>query len=324
MLARVRVKRGLAQGGWRRRLANWGQALFLGGKRVAVGLYQHDCLGLAAQVAYSALFSVFPFLLFVRAVTAYIPGAEKVSDWLLAGLRDLVSQDSRLYQIVEESVFTELGATSVSLLSVGAVLTLWVASGAVMVLIKAINQAYGLPETRPWHKRRVMAVGLSAAGAVLLPVGMLFLVFGSWVGEQISQHFGENSAVHTLWLGLRWPAVFLLLVAVVAALFYLAPSARQRWYAVFPGALFSVGAFIGVSIGLSWFLSQNMFQVRWLTYGVIGTAIVLVFWAFLAGLVMLIGGEINAAVRAAREGDPETEGLLESGRDERDTGSHPR
>jgi len=299
------------------RLRAWGRAFLWGTRTVVGGLYRHDCLGLAAQVAYSTLFSLFPFLLFLRAVTAYIPATDRLGDWLLAGLRDLISTDSRLYQIVEESVFREVGATSVSLLSVGVVLTLWSASSAVMVLIKAVNQAYGLTETRPWHQRRAMAVGLSVAGAVLLPAGMLLLVFGSWIGEQISRHFGGDSVAYALWWGLRWPVVFALLVAVAAAFFYLAPSSRQRWYTVLPGALFSVAAVAGVSVGLSWFLSQSVFQVRWLTYGVIGTAIVLLFWAFLAGLVVLIGGEINAAVRMAKKNRSATaDALIESSRDE--------
>ena len=39
--------------------------------------------------------------------------------------------------------------------------------------------------------------------------------------------------------------------------------------------------------------------MRWLTYGVIGTVIVLLFWAFLIGLVVLVGAQINAVVHRA-------------------------
>jgi membrane protein len=117
--------------------------------------------------------------------------------------------------------------------------------------------------------------------------------------------------------------VFVLLVGALGAFFYLAPSVRQKWYSVLPGALFAVGAIIGASVGLSWFLSQSVFQVRWLTYGVIGTAIVLLFWAFLIGLMVLAGGEINATVRSAVAGRRHSgvapdaaEGLVESPDDE--------
>jgi membrane protein len=299
------------------RLRRYGAGLAEGTRGLAGGIYRHDCLGLAAQVAYSSLFSLFPFLLFLRGLTAYIPGARQLGDMLLAGLRDLVTENSRLYQIVEQSVFEEIGARSAALLSIGVVLTLWSASGAVMTLIKAVNLAYGLEETRSWFKRRPMAAATAIAGAALLPAGVLLLVFGSWIGEQIGKNLGYDSLLHLLWIGLRWPVVFVLLVSGLGLFFYVAPSKRQRWFGVLPGALFSVAAIIGTSVGLSWFLSQSVFQVRWLTYGVIGTAIVLLFWAFLIGLMILVGAEINAAVQRAvlkpREGN---RGLVESPHDE--------
>lgn len=301
----------------RDRLRRHSAGLARGIRGLAGGIYRHDCLGLAAQVAYSSLFSLFPFLLFLRSLSAYIPGAERLGDWLLAGLRDLVSENSRLYQIVEQNLFEEIGARSATLLSVGVLLTLWSASGAVMTLIKAVNLAYGLEETRSWFRRRPMAAGIAIVGAILLPAGVLLLVFGSWISEQIGRHLGYDSLVHTLWVGLRWPVVFILLVGAVGLFFYVAPTRRQRWFGVLPGALVAVAAIIGMSIGLSWFLSQGVFQVRWLTYGVIGTAIVLLFWAFLIGLMILVGAEINAAVhRAVLEARERRRGLVESPHDE--------
>lgn len=295
------------------RLRRFGAGFVRGTKGVAGGLYRHDCLGLAAQIAYSSLFSLFPFLLFLRAVTAYIPATAQLGDWILRGLRELVSEDSKLYEIVRDSVFEEISTTSVTLLSIGALLTLWSASSAIMVGIKAVNGAYGLRETRSWHRRRLMAAGLSIAGVILLPLGILLLTFGSWIGERIGSHMGYGSILYGLWAGLRWPVAFVALVVVVGTFFYLAPSKRQRWYAVLPGALFSVAAIIGTSVGLSWFLSQNLFQVRWLTYGVLSAAIVLLFWAFLIGLMVLVGGEINAAIqREVEAGREASRALIES------------
>jgi membrane protein len=298
-------------------LRRWVRGFGRGVKGVAGGLYHHDCLGLAAQVAYSALFSLFPFLLLLNALVAYIPGGDRVGDWLLGSLRALVSPDSRLYEIVQQNIFVEVGALSAALLSIGAVLTVWSASGAVMVLLKAVNRAYGHEETRSWQKRRAMAAGWSVAGAVIIPIGVLLLVFGARIGNLIGRRVGYDSALHTLWVGLRWPVVFILLVGVLGIFLYLAPSKRQRWYSVLPGALFSVAAIMGVSAGLSWFVSQGVMQVRWLTYGAIGTVIVLLFWAFLIALMVLVGGEINAAVRRTVVAGGETLGdLVESHHDD--------
>jgi len=258
-------------------------------------------VGLASQVAYSALFSLFPFLLFVRAIVAYFPGLDRLGTWFLEALGEVITTDSRLFQIVEENVFAELSAEHAGLLSVGIVLTLWGASGAVMTLINAVNRAYGLKETRSWQRRRLMAAGLAMVGAILFPSGILLLVFGSWAGDRIGQAAEPDSFVHSLWVAARWPGAFLFLVAAMALFFYLAPCVRQKWYSTMPGALFAVGAIMGISVGLSWFLSQSIFRVRWLTYGAIGTVIVLLFWAFLGGFMMLVGAEINAAVRRVVE-----------------------
>jgi membrane protein len=268
-------------------------------KDIFWGLYRQDALGLAAQVAYSALFSLFPFILLLNALVAYIPGTDRAADWLLAGLRNVVSVDSRLYEIVERNVFFEIGALSATLLSVGVILTLWSASGAVMVLIKAIQRAYGLEETRSWQRRRSVSVLWAVAGAVIIPVGVLLLVFGSRIGDLIGERTGVHSPWHLLWIGLRWPVVFLLLVGMLSVFFRHGSSVRHKWYGVLPGAIFSIGAIIAVTQGLSGFLSQRIFEVRWLTYGVIGTVIVLLFWAFLIGLAVLVGAQINAVAQRA-------------------------
>jgi len=305
------------------RLRRGAAGFWRGVKDVAEGVYRHDVIGLAAQISYSALFSLFPFLLFIRALLAYVPGTDTLGAWLLQGLADLVHADSRLYQIVENSIFSELTASSVTLLSVGIVLTLWSSSSAIMVLIKAVNRAYGLEEHRSWHRRRLTAGGLSIVGAVLIPSGVLLMIFGSWIGDVIARETGQGSVFHALWVGLRWPVVFVLLVVVLGAFYFFAPDARQRWYGAVPGSLFAVAGVMASSVGLSWFLGQDLFQVKWLTYGVIGTAIVLLFWGFLIGLMMLIGGEINGAVQKAVERrktlpvEKESDSsLLESARDE--------
>ncbi len=115
-------------------------------------------------------------------------------------------------------------------------------------------------------------------------------MFGSWIGDVIGQKVGFDSGLHALWVGLRWPVVFVILVGALGIFLYLAPSRRQRWYsdAAWRSVLGGT-SIIGVSAGLSWFVSQSVFQVRWLTYGAIGTVIVLLFWAFLIGLMLLVG-----------------------------------
>ena len=278
--------------GWLKRQV---AGLWRGLKEMFWGLYRQDAWGLAQHMAFSAFFSLFPFLLLLYSLAAYFPWTGQIEDWLLGGLRGFVGEESELYRIVSEKVFLEVGALSATLLSVGIILTLWSASGVVMTLLKVIQRSYNLEEDRSWQKRRALAVVWSIAGALVIPAGILLLVWGHRIGNLIGERTGTHSALHLLWIGLRWPALFILLVGLLAVFFRHGSSVRHRWVIVLPGSVFSVGAIIGSTVALSWAISQS-WEVRWLTYGVIGTAIVLLFWFFLVALVFLIGAQMNAVV----------------------------
>lgn len=260
------------------------------------GAARDDCLGLSAQVAYYGLLSLFPFLLFLRSLVPHLPGKGQVVESTLDGLRALVTQDSRLYEIVRDNIVDQLDAGNPTLLSVGIVLTLWSASSAYSVLIKAVNRAYGVGETRSWQHRRLLAVALTLMTAVLLPAGMSLVLLGPTLGGLIGRVTGAGSLVHVAWLALRWPAVFLLLVVPMTIIYYFAPNVRQRPLWVLPGSLFSVGAIIGLSLAFSWFIGLNLFELKWFTYGAIGTVIVILFWMYMMGFAILVGAELNDAV----------------------------
>jgi hypothetical protein len=76
---------------------------------------------------------------------------------------------------------------------------------------------------------------------------------------------------------------------------------EQRWKWITPGSVFAVLGTIAVSLGFSFYV--NNFGSYNKTYGSIGAVIVLLTWLYLTGLMILVGGEINAEIeRAAPEG----------------------
>jgi len=267
------------------------------------GIARDDCLGLAAQIAYYGLFSLFPFLLFLRSLVRHLPGKQQVIQSTLDGLAALVTPESRLYEIVRDNIVEQLNAGSPTLLSVGAILTLWGASSAFSVLIKAINRAYGVGETRSWQRRRLLALGLTLLAAVLVPAGVSLLLLGPRLGDLVA---GATSggALHLAWVILRWPAVFALLVVPMGIIYSVAPNALQKWEWVAPGAFFAAAGIIASSLGFSWFLGLNLFELRWFTYGAIGMVIVILFWMYLVGLAVLVGAEVNDAVGRALRRPP--------------------
>lgn len=108
----------------------------------------------------------------------------------------------------------------------------------------------------------------------------------------------EDPGLPHWWAGmwawyLRWPAVLLLLTAVVTVIYWVAPDVEQRFQFVTPGAFIAVLVWFGASLGFD-FHVRNIGSYDRL-YGSVGTAVVLLYF-FLTSFILLFGVEPNAAI----------------------------
>jgi membrane protein len=66
------------------------------------------------------------------------------------------------------------------------------------------------------------------------------------------------------------------------------------WTWLTPGAVFGVAVMLLTSLGFRLYITH--FANYEATYGALGAMIVLMLWFFLAGLVLLVGSEINVVL----------------------------
>jgi membrane protein len=101
-----------------------------------------------------------------------------------------------------------------------------------------------------------------------------------------------------LWQILQWPIVLGFLLLTFSLIYYLAPDLKtQPWRSVIPGAIVALTLWIVVSFGFRLYL--QFFNTYSVTYGSLGALIVLMLWFYFTGVAILIGGEVNAALRRA-------------------------
>jgi membrane protein len=271
-------------------------------KRVYEEIWTDELLDRAAALSYYFAFALFPALLFLTALLGLLP-VPKLMDQLMAYFYQVLPDDTA--SMLSRTLAEVVRGAGGGLLSIGAVAALWAASSGMASVMAALNAAYEVEDPRPWWKRRLLAVALTLGFSLFTVTGMLLLVFGPKIGQAVAARFGLGHVFTIVWNVVSWPLIMVLVLTAIALVYYLAPAVRQRWQWVTPGSVFALVVWIGVSLGLR-------FYVRWFgnynaTYGSIGGVILLLLWLYVSSLVLLLGAEINSEIEqaAAERGHPE-------------------
>lgn len=247
----------------------------------------------ASALAYQVLFSIFPFIIFLIALLAFL-NIPEFFEWLRNEANALLPA-----QVAGQvdGIIDEVEQPRGGLLSFGILVALWTASAGVRATINALNVAYGVSEGRPVWRRIPLSVLYTLLLAVLLIAATALLIFGpqaiSWLGEQV----GFAQAFVTTWSILRIPLVIVLLMLAVAFVYYAFPDTEQAFLFITPGSVFAVLVWLAASWGFSIYV-QNFADFS-ATYGSIGAIIVLLFYFYISASVLLLGAEINEVIEDA-------------------------
>lgn len=265
------------------------------GKRVVQESMQDDVTGLAAEMSYRFLFALFPMFIVIAAAGSMFAQASGVEDptaELMAMGLDTLPADAR--SVIEGQLNSLLSSTQPGLLSVGLLAALWAGSGGIKAVIKGINRAYDVQETRPFWRANLVALGLTLLMAVAVIGGFLVLVVGQFFVERLATTFGDGGWQQTVVSLARWPIVVLLLIVGMAFLYWAAPNAKLPFRWISPGAVLFVIGWLVATAAFGFYVSNfaNYNQ----TYGALGGVIVLMLWLYLTNIILLVGAELNAVL----------------------------
>jgi membrane protein len=249
-------------------------------------------MGLAQQIAYSALLAFFP------AVVA------------LAGLLSLLHAYDDLQQFlrpVAPKAILELLATfgadtggggSVVALFVGAAGALWAASGAMGAVVKAVNRAWETDETRPFWKLRIVSIVLVLAFAIVTIGLLLLIVLGGTLGDAIATRAHLGGAFRWTWNIARWPIAFAAVVALFSLVYYVAPNKQPRWRYITPGSV--LGGILWLALSGLFALYTSFSDSYTKTYGTLAGGIVLLLWLNYSAWSLLFGAELDSELEKRR------------------------
>jgi membrane protein len=256
-----------------------------------------DCPGLAGQMAYFTLLSLFPLLMSLVAVAGLVmDDPESALRTLTESMQGVLPQEG-MGLLVDYIDRTLRSATS-GVLLFGILATLWAGSTTSYALINAANRAYELRETRPLWK--VWGVSLLMVFCLALLIGALALViFSTETGGYIQRLTGLPDFFLTLWGIMRWVVAFAAVTLVHSILYYMAPSADVPFKWITPGSLTATVLILLSSVALSFYVA-NFGRYDQL-YGPIGAVIVLMLWLYVGSFMIILGVEMNAVLARMAE-----------------------
>jgi len=253
----------------------------------------------AAALTYYGLLSLFPALAALISIVGLVMEPKTVTD-ALTKLVGTASPDAVkvLRGPIEQITANRSRAGIALVISIGA--ALWSASGYIGAFMRASNAIWEVPEGRPFWKLRPLQILVTLVMVLLTAIVTLALVISGPLAKSIGDAIGLGSTAVTVWNIAKWPVLIVIVMAILAVLYYIAPNVqlpKLKW--ISPGSIFAVIIWIVASALFAFYVAN--FGSYNKTYGSLAGVVVFLLWLWITNNAILLGQEFNAELERTRE-----------------------
>ena len=255
---------------------------------------------LAAALTYFAVLAIFPGLIALLALVGVFGQADESIDLIMEILAPLVTDDNR-YAWIERTLTDLASMEGLGLtLVVGLLGALWAASGYVGAFSRAMNKIYEVDEGRPFWRLRPMQVIVTVINVVLCAAALLILIISGPVAEAVGSAIGVGDDLVVIWNWAKWPVLALVVMVIVALLYYATPNVDfTRFRVISVGAFVAILVWLAASIGFAFYVAN--FGSYNKTYGSVAGVVIALLWLWITNLALLFGAELDAELERGRE-----------------------
>ena len=258
-----------------------------------------QCTDIAASLTYYAVLALFPALIALFSLLGVIGQGQAAADAVL-GIVDEAAPGGAADVIrgpIEQ--FASSPAAGFALIT-GLAVAIWSASGYVGAFSRGMNRIYEIEEGRPFWKLKPQQLLVTLIAIVLIAIAAIILVVSGSVTEAIGSALGVGETVTTIWSIAKWPVLALVVILVVATLYYATPNAKQpkfRWMSM--GAFLAI-LILGIATVAFGFYVAN-FSNYDKNYGSLAGVIIFLLWLWIANNALLFGAEFDAELERGRQ-----------------------
>lgn len=245
----------------------------------------------AAGIAFFALFSIFPLILLIVAISSLWFEPLWVESKLVTQLEFIIPGLSQLLGKNFQRIIQMRSSVS----QLASLVLIWSGSTLFSIMARALDSVWSSREVRTgWRYRGMSLLFVAALSVIILPAifitTTIIPIIDNFVPTFVSQAYT-----------LVAPFISILTSSILFGLLYrFVPHNRPNWKEVWPGA---------IVCGLLWELAKNGFlyytssylSTSNLVYGSFSTIIAFLAWVYLSGLIFFFGAQLSAGYSLWKE-----------------------
>ena len=266
----------------------------------------------AKGLAYSLLMALPPLLISLFTLVAYFP-IDGVQNELLSQITRLIP--GNFSTRIAETINDVLGHKHGSLMSIGFIATIILATNGIYGCIMSMNYANTIVKRKGFIIRYALSMLLVFLLFILLAAAMSLLVgYKVIIAYLIGKGFIAETKLSMFAFSFgRWVILTFLTLLTLTMVYRFAVGDRQqrkkmKFFSV--GSMIATGLFFILTWGFQIYL--NYFNQYNLLYGSIGTLLMIMLWLFANCYVLLFGYEINTSVIKSRENESQWRDIQDS------------
>jgi membrane protein len=257
---------------------------------------EDDGWAIASYIALSTLMALFPFLILVTALAAFL-GSNNLADEVANLLLDTWPRE--VAAPIAGEVHRVLTVTRGDVLTASAVSSVYFASSGVESLRIGLNRAYGAMETRNWFLLRLESIVYVLVGALALLALAFLVVLAPLMFATALKYAPWLEPLEATFTFVRFAVASSVITLALVLVHKWLPAGHRRYREIVPGILATLILWLAGGILFGRYLAE--FSSNYVTYyaGLASVMIALVYLYF-TGAIFMYGGELNSAIYQPR------------------------
>jgi len=253
---------------------------------------QNDALAAAGNMAFLTMLSLFPFIIFIVALSGFLGQTERGLESIAFMLSVLPPEVAGVLDGPIEGIVKNTGA---EILTGSILFAIWTAAIGVEAAREVLIKAFGREHARAIWIRRLESLAVVIFGAVAVIAAMSILVLGPPLLKALTNLFPDvvSGGINEIWSYLSLlVSPTLLLLGLYSVYLALTPRNLANSFRL-PGTLLSLAVLIATAKGLSIYLKYlGNYD---LMYGSLAGVVIMQLFCFMVSLGFVLGAELNAA-----------------------------